>query len=53
MNSVDRITDRKLGKILEAAKEYIGAYQVKAPQSIRSKSGQSSGRAECYEEDSE
>ncbi|KIM59482.1 hypothetical protein SCLCIDRAFT_126134, partial [Scleroderma citrinum Foug A] len=54
MNSVDKVSEQKWKKIYSGAEEYLWAYHPKSKAALCAKSrNKSSGRAHCYEPDSE
>ena len=54
MDSVDKLSEKKWKKILEAAEGYIGAYKpVQSKDATYAQFGLVSGRATCYEVDSD
>jgi len=53
MESIDKLSERKWKKIVEAAEEYIGTHKPMPSKDMTcARMGLVSGRATCYEEDS-
>ena len=54
MNSVDKFSDKRWVKIFEAAGRYIGAHRPVSSMDVAcAQQGLLSGRATCYEPDSD
>jgi len=54
MDSVDNLSEKKWKKILEAAEGYVGAHRpVQSKDATFAQCGLVSGRATCYEVDSD
>ena len=54
MNSVDKVSDKRWVKIFEAAERYIGAHKPVSSMDVAcAQQGLLSGRATCYEPDSD
>ena len=54
INSVDKVSDKRWVKIFEAAKRYIGAHRPVSSMDVAcAQQGLLSGRATCYEPDSD